>query len=445
MNLTDLIYEAGVVGLGGAGFPTHVKLKGTYEVLIVNGAECEPMLRNDRWLMRHKAAEIVSAVTAIAKELSIPKAVICLKEHYEKETEALNAAIAAQNAPVSLHLMDSFYPAGDEQTMVYEVTGRVVPPAGLPGMVGAVVDNVATIYAIYEAMQGKPLTARYLTVTGEVKTPSVLYVPIGTPMLRCIELAGGAAVNDYYVISGGPMMGKPVTNLSTAVVTKTTSGILVLKKDCYHEGANAVQLKTMLNRARSACIQCSRCTDMCPRHLLGHPIEPHKIMRKMAVTADIGTALNDPAVKNAALCCECGICETYACPMGLQPRRINGAIKQALGAAGIRYKAEPKEYTASPLREMRKAPTVKVAARVGVHAYDSYEIDNLVTDEPEVITVPLRMHIGAPCVATVKEGDRVNKGDVIGVPPEGALGAKIHAGISGRVERITDTITIRKD
>lgn len=447
MRLLEKIAAAGVVGCGGAGFPTHVKLKGQFEYLIVNGAECEPLLRNDRWLMRNKAAELVEAISTIAEELQIPNAVIALKHHYQEETAALRKAIATAGVKIRIHELESFYPAGDEQTIVYEVTGRVVPPAGLPSEVGAVVDNVATVYAVYQAMKDHPFIWKYLTVTGEVHHPVVLKVPVGTSFRKCIELAGGARRNDYFVVAGGPMMGRPVPaeQLDSAVVTKTTSGILVLPPDGYHASHHAVDLRHMLNRARSACIQCTACSQLCPRHMLGHALEPHRIMRKMAVSADIHEVLADPVIRNAQLCCECGICETYACPMGLQPRKINAAIKQELGKAGIRYQRTESEWTAHPAREMRKAPAQRVASRVGVYAYYDYEIAELVCEKPDKVRIPVKMHIGAPAVPVVAVGDVVTVGMVIARPPEGALGALIHASINGKVTSVDDHITIVKD
>ena len=167
MDLIKQIFDSGVVGCGGAGFPTHVKLKASPEILIINGAECEPLLRTDRYLMIHEAEKLVSGVDLICRELSIPEGRIALKKTYTKEIEALTAAIEKLHSKVQLHLMDSFYPAGDEQVVVYEVTGKVVPPAGIPLDVGAIVDNVATIIAVADAVSGIPFTEKYLTVTGE--------------------------------------------------------------------------------------------------------------------------------------------------------------------------------------------------------------------------------------------------------------------------------------
>ena len=445
MSITDKIAAAGVVGCGGAGFPTHAKLKGTIEHLIINGAECEPLLRTDRYIMLNKADELVAALCAIVKELDIPKCTIALKADYRDEIASLEKAIAKAGAKIALHKMESFYPAGDEQTIVYEVTGRVVPPAGIPIMVGCVVDNIATILAVYDAMHDVPLTHKYLTVTGEVRRPVVLRVPVGTSFTRCIELAGGALHSEYFVVAGGPMMGKGLTKEQAAneVVTKTTSGILILPADGYHAQQARIEVSHMLNRAKSACIQCSYCTQLCPRHLLGHPLEPHRIMRKMAVANEIGEDLNDPVIINAALCCECGICEAYACPMGLQPRKINSLLKKKLGAAGIRYqRPEGAVYTASPEREMRKVPSKRQAARVEVLPYYHYTIRDLVEDQPETVSIPLRMHIGAPSVPVVAAGDRVKAGQLIARCPEGALGSAIHASISGRVVSVGNTIEI---
>ena len=449
MSLSEQIAAAGVVGLGGAGFPTHAKLKGTFDVFIVNGAECEPLLRTDRYLMRNEADKIVRAVMAVKNELQIPQAVIALKRAYEEEAAALQNAIAAQGADIRLHFLESFYPAGDEQTIVYEVTGKVVPPGGIPAAVGAVVDNVGTLCAIADAMDGRPLTRKLLTVTGLVRHPVLVDVPIGTPLYRCVELAGGTTTDQFFVVNGGPMMGRPVPMeqfATDAVVTKTTSGILVLPAQGPHERAYRMPQKHMLNQAKAACIQCRFCTDLCPRYLLGHPLEPHRIMRKMAYaeTTNEAELLQDPDIQNALICCECGICETYACPMSLQPRTVNAYLKGKLSAAGIRFAGATEEaYTARAPREDRKVPSRRAAARVGVGAFYNYDIRECVSDTPQEVRIPLRMHIGAPAVALVQNGTHVRAGDVIAAPPEGALGACIHASIDGTVEVEADAIRIR--
>ena len=447
MGILEKIEAAGVVGCGGAGFPTHKKLTGNIEYLIINGAECEPLLRTDRYIMRNFAPRLVRTVMTLKEELKISRCVFALKHHYREEAEALRKAVLDAGADIAIHEMESFYPAGDEQVLVYEVTGRVVPPGGIPIMAGTVVDNVATILCIADALDGIPFTQKYLTVTGEVKEPCVLRVPVGTSFRKCLELAGGTSSDRFFLVNGGPMMGRliPMEDLDKEVVTKTTSGILVLPPDGFHARSYELPLRAMLRRASSACIQCSQCTSMCPRHLLGHPLQPHKIMRKMAAGGDIKEMLEDPDVRNAQICCECGICEVYACPMGLQPRRINGMLKKELAGAGIRYRYEGEPCMASPFREGRKAPTERVASRAGVHAYYDFEIKELRTASADRLEIPVRMHIGAPAVPCVSAGDMVTAQSVIARPAEGALGAVIHTGISGRVASAGDRIIIVKE
>ena len=446
MSLLEQIKDAGVVGCGGAGFPTHVKLKGRFTYLIVNGAECEPMLQHDQYLMRHKAPELVEAVSAITSELNIPHAVIALKRHYKKEIVALRKAIEHFTADISICELENFYPAGDEQNIVYEVTGRVVPPGGIPGKVGAMVDNVGTVYAIYEALHKKPFTHKYLTVAGEVGHPVILRVPIGTSFRHCLDLAGTTRLEEAFVLDGGPMMGR-VAALDKAVVTKTTGGILALPPESCHARRNAVDIKIMLNRARSACIQCASCTQLCPRHLLGHPLQPHRIMRKMALGGDAAAMLEDPDLRNAQLCCECGVCEVYACPMGLQPRKINTMVKQEFAAAGIRYQRSESGCVPSSDREGRKVPVERITARMGLGQVGCHnKIDDLVCGEAESVSIPLKMHIGAAAVPTVFKGDRVAVGDLIVHLPEGMLGAAVQASIdAGRAvgwEHVVDYCTI---
>lgn len=440
-NLTELIFSAGVVGCGGAGFPTHKKICGQVEDFIVNGVECEPLLRTDRYIMAHYARELVETVAAIGAFLQAKRCAIGVKRAYVPQVEALEAAIRETGTAVELHLLESFYPAGDEQVLVHEVTGRTVPPGGIPLAVGAVVDNAATVLAIHDAMAGKPLTDKYLSVAGRVPKPSVLHVPVGTSFAECVALAGGELGEGDFIVAGGPMMGRSMTwdQAKREVVTKTTSGILVLPADGAHAQRYQLSVEKMLNRARSACIQCSYCTQLCPRYLLGHPLRPNRIMRKLSMGA-IPELLEDEDVKAAQLCCECGICELYACPMGLAPRRVNQLVKGELAKAGIRSKFTGGDT--DPDREVRKAPTRKAAARAGVLEYYDWEPGEAVEYTPRRVAIPVKMHIGAPSQPVVAVGDRVERGQLIARCPEGAMGAQIHASITGVVAAVGDRIVI---
>lgn len=445
MELLEQIVRAGVVGLGGAGFPTGKKLDCRVEWLIVNGAECEPLLRTDRYLMRHNAGRVVRAAGAVARMVGAKHCVIALKRAYTEEWKALEAAlVGGGTVPIELFPLDSFYPAGDEQVLVYEVTERVVPPAGIPLDVGAVVSNLATMNAISDAMDGIPLTKKYITVTGEVKRPTIVRAPVGTSFEECIRLAGGSKEERYCVIDGGPMMGKVMgyEEAREAAVTKTTSGIIVLDEDHYLSVLSKTPVGRMKRLASAACIQCSYCTQLCPRNLLGHPLEPHKIMRRFAAGGDIPSLLDDPVVRQAAICCQCGVCEQYACPMGLTPRRINALIRDEMRKAGIPYERREALWEADPERRNRKLPTKRAAARSGVLDYYDFEIDTLAEAAPSTVRISLRQNMGAPAQPVVQEGDRVREGQLIARCPEGKLGADIHAGIGGVVTKVTDYIVI---
>lgn len=447
-ELIDRIFAAGIVGGGGAGFPAHVKFGGGAQRLILNGAECEPLLHTDRYIMAHAADRVIRAASALRRELGGISCTVALKEAYREETASLRAAIAAVDSEIELYPLHGFYPAGDEQVIVAEVTGRAVPPAGIPLDVGCVVSNVATMLCVCDAMDGKPFTQKILSVNGLVASPGVIRVPVGTSLSDCVRLCGGAVSEEFIAVSGGPMMGKRMTReqFLQAHVTKTTSGILLLPQSGPIARSQNVSVEQMKNRIRSACIHCSYCTQLCPRNLLGHPLEPHKIMQKIAFIDDSTQLLNDPDIRRAALCSECGLCEIYACPMGLQPRRVNAMLKGELSKAGIRYKKGEGQTEISPFRESRRVPAKRVAARLGVlEFYDVDWQDHLLEYTPQSVTISLHQSIGAPSEPIVSDGQYVCRDELIAMCPENKLGANLHASIAGKVTVRTDSIVIDKE
>lgn len=446
MQLIDKIRQAGVVGCGGAGFPTHMKLKPNMEYFIINGAECEPLLRTDRYFMKHKADNIISAIDLISKEFTPENVVIGLKSIYKEEIRSLQAAIEKAGSKIRIFQTGSYYPAGDEQILVHEVTGRSVPPLGIPLNVGAMVSNIGTMYQVSEAIRNKPFTTKYLTVTGEVEKPVIIEAPIGTSFSDCINIAK-PTISSYYTIEGGPMMGKIVDGEKSLskVITKTTSGIVVIGKDSYLAKRKITPINNIINVARSVCMQCSACTSMCPRHLIGHPLQPHKIMRAVSEGRGTDDYLQNPVIKQALICSECGICEEYACPMGLSPRKINQYLKGNLIKAGIKYDNSDKPVVDESFIEYRKIPSKRIAARVGVMKYYDYDIDNQIYLDAKTVNIPLKQHVGAAAEPVVTVGQRVKAGEVIGKIPEGQLGAMIHASISGVVKAINHSVRIEKE
>lgn len=441
MSLLEQIKTAGIVGCGGAGFPTHVKLDCTVEHLIINAAECEPLLRTDRWLMIHKAHEIVTAVEQIAAMVQAKQVMIALKETYLMEIKALETVISQKNSPVRLFQMKNFYPAGDEQIMVCDVIGKTVPPSGIPLDVGAVVSNLATTYAIYQASLGEPFTQKYLTVTGAVKSPCIVHAPLGTSFSECLKAAGGVTDEPCHVIAGGPLMGSchSLQEAEHLTVTKTTSGFILVPDETPLVERHQIPVSISLKRAKMSCIQCSYCTQMCPRYLTGHPLKPHMIMRKLAYASSPEDVLSDVHIKEAMICSECGLCETYACPMGLQPRQVNIYLKGLLRQSGFRYEKPTGTFTPLLERDHRRAPSKRIATRLGVDSYYNYHIDSCRELAPHSVRISLRQNIGAPSSPVVSMGEFVTSGQLIAKIPQKALGANLHASISGKITGVSHT------
>lgn len=446
--LTDLIKQSGVVGAGGAGFPTHVKLNTEARCFIVNAAECEPLIETDKYFCRNFTDELIDATVEVAKHLKAERTVIALKEHYEKEVEVLKKAIEKKAAPVELFLMDSFYPAGDEQVLVHKVTGCSVPERGIPIAVGAVVDNVGTVLNIYNAMKNINVTEKYLSVTGAVEKPIMMKVPIGTPILECIK-AAKLIVDEYDVILGGPMMGKQGGSderIAGLTVTKTTSNLIILPKGHYLVKKANRPMQYNLRLAQTACLQCRFCTMQCPRYRIGHDIEPHKIMRAIFLEKHIDdNVMYEKMYGSAMNCSECGVCEMYACPMGLSPRKVNVYVKQQLKERKIEV---PKNQNpvARDIGLSGEVPTQRLIMRLGLMEFaQKHADDDCIEIKPDIVKIPMSQHIGKPAVPVVKIGDRVAQGDLIGAAAENALSANIHASINGFVEAVNDSeIIIRR-
>jgi len=436
----ERVRDAGVVGAGGAGFPTHIKLNTEAEVVIANGIECEPLLKVDRKLMETYPQEIVEGLRVAMRITNAQKGLICLKEKYHKAVESLNKAIEESGIKnISLHLSGSYYPAGDEQQLVYEVTGKVVPKGGLPIDCGAVVVNVSTLYNIAASANGIPVTGRFVTVTGEVKNPVTLRVPIGTPVKKLIELAGGRGIDEGYgIILGGPLMGKVESDLNTPV-TKTIGGIIILPKGHLLIRKKTASMDKDIKLSKSVCCQCNFCTQMCPRNALGLKVEPHKVMRAVGY----GDPLAIGNINTVFSCCDCGLCTYYACNMDLNPGRMVTSIKNGLLKKGIKPGKEESEGV-SEARELKKVPAGRLIERLGLSQYDVDAPIKVDPIEVDSVRIPLKQHIGAPAVPVVKEGDSVKKGDLIGCVEEGKVGANVHASIDGIIIKVdADYVEIR--
>lgn len=287
--------DHGIVGLGGATFPSHVKLKvpsgKNCEVLIINGVECEPYLTSDHSLMMERGEEVLTGVSIIMKALKVSRALIGIENNKPDAISHL-AKLAETFSGITVHALEVKYPQGAEKQLIKALTGREVPSGKLPVDVNAVVHNVGTAFAVYEAVQkNKPLFERVVTVTGKsVEKPGNYFVRIGTPVARLIEAAGGLPEDTGKIISGGPMMGKALISPEVPVV-KGTSGIVLIPA---YESSRSVS---------GPCIRCAKCVSVCP---LG--LEPYLLMSMTE------RSLFERAEKERITdCMECGSC-SYTCP-----------------------------------------------------------------------------------------------------------------------------------
>ncbi|HCR9748266.1 TPA: SLBB domain-containing protein [Citrobacter koseri] len=428
-TIRDRVRAAGVVGAGGAGFPAHVKLQAQVEIFLVNAAECEPMLKVDQQLMAQQPARLIRGVQYAMKATGAREGIIALKEKYRDAIEALTPLLPSS---IRLHILPDVYPAGDEVLTIWMATGRRVPPAALPVSVGVVVNNVQTVLNIARAVEQQyPVTRRTLTVNGAVARPLTVTVPVGMSLRDVLALAGGATVDDPGLINGGPMMGSLVTSLDSPV-TKTTGGLLVLPKNHSLIQRRMQDERTVLSVARTVCEQCRLCTDLCPRHLIGHELSPHLLVRAV----NYQQAATPQLLLSALTCSECNVCESVACPVGISPMRINRMLKRELRAQNLRY-----EGPLNPADEMAKYRLVPIKRLITKLGLSDWYHDAPLTDvapSTDKTTLLLRQHIGASAVPCVQKGERVVRGQCVADMPSGALGAPVHASIDGIVSDITE-------
>ncbi|MFN7748306.1 MAG: electron transport complex subunit RsxC [Cyclobacteriaceae bacterium] len=289
------VMEAGVVGMGGAGFPSHAKIKvpegKTIDTLIINGVECEPYLTADHRLMLEKPREIIVGIRILMKALGVSRAIIGIEDNKHNAIELFDEWLRGDKQ-IEVQPLEVQYPQGGEKQLIQAVLDREVPSGGLPADVGVIVHNVGTTFAIYEAVQkNKPLIERVVTVTGkDVKQPSNFWVRIGTPVIELITAAGGLPESTGKVVSGGPMMGKAIADLEVPVA-KGTSGILVI-----------AQAET--KRAEEYnCVHCGKCIEACPMGL-----EPYRLL----LLSKAGQSEKSKR-ENVLDCIECGSC-SFVCP-----------------------------------------------------------------------------------------------------------------------------------
>ncbi len=327
--------------------------------------------------------------------------------------------------------LGDFYPAGDEYELVQLATGRLIPPGGIPLDVGCVVANVETLFNISMAAKDSPVTHKFVSVAGLVREPKSFWVPIGTSYRELLDFAGGTTQSDIALLISGVLMGGMTSDLNE-VVTKTCAGIVALPGDHYLVSRKNRSPEQMNRIGKSACDQCTACTEICPRYLLGYDVQPHKVMRSLGFT----TSGVDYWNKFATYCCSCGLCTLYACPEDLFPREACEQAKNSMRETGNSYRQE-KEPKIHSMKNYRRVPTQSLLQRLRITKYEGPTpfVDDVPV--PEDVCVLLQQHAGKPSIPVVSVGDIVNGRDLIAEPDGDSLGARIHAPLSGKVSEIT--------
>jgi len=429
----ERLRDLGVVGAGGAGFPTYEKLKSPAEIVILNAAECEPLLHKDKELLIHHAAEILDGLLLVSRHVGAERTILAIKIKYEELIAQLEGPAASRG--IEIHRLPDSYPAGDEFITVYEATGRVIPPGGLPRDVGCLVQNVETILNL---QRDEPVVDKYLCVVGDVEDPVTVRVPVGTSYRDLLTAVGVDAEAVGHVMVGGVMMGKVMQSLDE-VVTRTTGALL-----CFPEDHVVARRYNTTPRQRdligmSACDQCSFCTEMCPRYLLGHPIEPHVAMRSLEFNR-----MGEGAILGAQFCCECNLCTLYACPEDLYPSFACVDNKAEMRSKGQTHPATGRrDLPVHSMMEYRRIPVSSLIQKLGLSQYRNVgplrEVDWRLAE----VRIPLRQHIGSPAEPIVSRGERVRRGQKIAEAPGSALGVAVHASIDGEVTSVGEDVRIR--
>lgn len=453
--LSERVRAQGVVGAGGAGFPTYRKLERPAEVVIANGAECEPLLHKDKELLRHHAEEVIEGLALVVAAVGAREGILAVKEKYADLVAELRSR--AEPRGFRVFPLGDFYPSGDEFVTVYECTGRIIPPGGLPADVGCLVVNVETLRNV---ARDEPVTHKYLTVAGAVPEPMTVRVPVGTSYRDVLAAAGVDPERLGAVLVGGVMMGRLMQS-ADEVVTRTTGGLVCLPPghrltERYRTDARARDLI-----GKSACDQCSFCTELCPRYLLGHPIEPHKAMRNLMFhMVEQGPGAPpppgepppvrrsaSPSILNLVLgsqfCCECNLCSLYACPEDLFPKDACADNKRFMRQERLAHPKQGQPTSAHSVRDYRRTPLSSLIRKLGLFGFENAGPLSDREPTPATVRIPLRMHVGEPALACVAPGDRVRAGQEIGRAPSG-LGVPVHASVAGTVESVAAEVVIRR-
>ncbi|MEN8121903.1 MAG: 4Fe-4S dicluster domain-containing protein [Bacteroidota bacterium] len=420
------IENCGIIGAGGAGFPSHVKLNSKPDTVIMNAAECEPLLHKDMELILNYTDEVLLGLKKVMEITGAENGIIGIKDKHHHEIELLNSKVSGNIKVVPI---EDIYPAGDELVLIHMTTKRVVQPGALPISVGCVVQNVETLLNIGLA---KPVVDKYVSIAGAVEKPATVKVPVGTTFADILSHFKTTA-KQYSVRVGGLMMGELESDLSS-VVTKKTGALIILPSDHHCVTVyNRFALEDYTEKlAKAACDQCSFCTELCPRYLLGQPVRPEMAMRNRMFSSE-----EQPMVfPGNNSCCECNLCTMYACPEGLNPKGVMVMEKRLSRELNLKW--EGRESVPHPMNDYRKVPTKKLMQRLDVLMFKDEGPLTEINLLPKEVKILLNQHIGAPSESIVHEGQAVKRYELI-AKANGQISSNVHSSIDGIVREISET------
>lgn len=423
MTLKRQADAAGIVGASGSGYPLSAKLEKRCDLVIANGAECEPLLYSDSTLIERHARQVIEGLSLAMDAVGAHRGILAIRQGERAALEAAHDA-ARGISHIEVTPLPDIYPIGDAHLLVHALTGRVLPEGGHAEAAGVLVSNVHTLWHLARSAEF-PVTWRYVSVGGDVARPQVLRVPTGMPIGDLLALCGGTQVQEPVFLLGGPMQGEVIHDAEHPL-DKRHGGLFVF------DGAHPLLQRRLrpveedIKRGALACAGCRRCVDACPRALMGHRLEPQGIMLALAKGME-----SAKAITQAPLCSGCGVCEVV-CPMELSPRKLFGVVKEALKAQG--WENVYRDHAPKPTGDWagRQLPRAGVIESMGL---GSYALPPVVYDAdlaPDRLRVPYQEGL----VPQVASGDGVKWGAVIAGPKAGGGGLRVHAPMPGRVGRV---------
>lgn len=431
----EKLREDGVVGAGGAGFPTYEKIFQKGKSIIMNAAECEPLFKVDQQLLRKYPYEILKGFNEVLETCEMESGILALKNSYVECITALNKYIDFF-PKLEIIVLEDVYPLGDEVVLLYEITGVVIPQGKIPKDFGYLILNVETCYNIYKSIfEDIPVTTSHLTVSGMVKNPKNFEVKIGTSVDTILKKIEILSEDEYEIILGGPLTGEIGSRES--IIGKTTKGILLLPKDKKVAAFKRANFHSAKKQAKSSCSQCRNCTDLCPRYLLGHGIEPHKIMNTIIYGG------NYKEITGVHACCQCNLCTLYSCHQELDPLRIIKELKGILRDKNIGNMTEGRGV--SKEREYRKLSGKMLKQKLGISKYDKEALDSGELEGGNILKISLHQGIGVHSLSRVKIGEIVHKNQIIGDFHPDKLGINLHSPVNGVVLEVDKKYILIKE